>query len=68
MKIKLVFQDWQKDGHSIYSTPEGIDLSLGDFHSGTTFDADIDVYGGDKELEQSIKNGYTPVFYAISGD
>ena len=41
MKIKLVFLDWEKDGKSIYNTPEGVELSFGQFHSGTMFDAEI---------------------------
>ena len=66
MKIKLVFEDWQKDGKSVYQTPEGIYLSLGNFHSGTTFDADIDLDAGDeKELQRAIDAGFVPVFVVV---
>lgn len=69
MKIKLVFHDWCKLCKSIYSTEEGIELSLGDFHSGTTFDAEIELdEGNEKELKRAIKNGYQPTFYVILGD
>lgn len=57
MKVRLVFCDWVKNGQSIYETEEGIELSLGDFHHGTTFNADIDVYGSDAELTKYLKKG-----------
>ena len=38
MKFDLIFDDWQKDGQSIYQTELGVQLSLGDLHSGTTWD------------------------------
>jgi hypothetical protein len=36
-------EDWRQTGTaaSIYSTPLGVELSMGDMHSGTTFDATI---------------------------
>jgi len=65
MKVALVFEDWRdKDHKSVYSTMKGIDLSMGDFHSGATFEAEIEL---DKEqeadLKQSLEEGYIPVFY-----
>ncbi|MDD5016078.1 MAG: hypothetical protein PHW73_13460 [Atribacterota bacterium] len=71
MKIKLVFLDWkkydkeQKKIISVYDKEEGFQLSYGNFHSGTTFDAEIDVPGDEKELLEAINNGYMPCFYAI---
>lgn len=43
MKCRLVMEDWRQVGNaeSIYSTPLGVDLSMGDMHSGTTFEAVI---------------------------
>jgi len=43
MKCELVFEDWRQYGKpdSIYSTELGVELSLGDLHSGTTFDAEV---------------------------
>lgn len=66
MKIKLVFETWKKfeDGvyKDIYSTEEGIELSMGDFHSGTVFTGKIDVQ--DEEwLKEQIDNDYIPHFY-----
>ena len=69
LQIKLVFEDWQKrDGESVYDTEKGLELSLGDFHSGTTFNATIQV-----DLDDSLdliaavnQEGYTPVFSVFS--
>ena len=64
MKIKLVFNDWQKRGKSIYNTEEGIILSMGDFHSGSVFDGEIVVSADQKlELEKAMEAGYQPVFW-----
>jgi len=61
-KVKLVFKDWvDKDGNSVYDKVPG--LSLGCFHSGTTFDAKIDLDKDEiKELQKAIKEGFKPVF------
>lgn len=63
MKIKLVFQDWQdKNGNSVYHTC----LSDGQFHSGTTFDGDIDLDVEDElELRNAIRKENNPVFYVV---
>ena len=62
--------DWRKIGNpkSIYATDLGITLSLGDLHSGTTFDANIEF--SDPYIEQDIlkalkDNGAYPVFSLI---
>lgn len=66
MEIKLVFEDWHQNNKSIYNTPEGIELSLGDFHSGTTFDGEIRLNKENKlELKNAIKKGYIPIFRII---
>lgn len=66
MKIKLVFDDWQKDGKSVYNTEEAYELSLGNFHSGTTFKATIDLdKWEEKEIKEAIKSGYTPTFLVV---
>lgn len=43
VRVKMVLDDWRRVGEvdSIYDTERGIQLSLGDLHSGTTFDATI---------------------------
>ena len=65
MEIKLVFEDWRDRSHkSIYSTEKGVDLSMGDFHSGTTFNATIEV-DDPEELKKHLRQGYIPVFYVI---
>jgi len=40
----LVFKDWERKGKSIYNTREGLDLAMGDLHSGTFWriQADMD--------------------------
>lgn len=45
MKCRLVMEDWRQIGtaDSIYSTPLGVDLSMGDMHSGTTFEAVVEL-------------------------
>ena len=64
MKIKLVFDDWRKEGKSVYNTPEGIELTKYDFHSGSTFRGTIliDVCQED-ELREAIEEGYQPLFW-----
>ena len=66
MKLKLVFDDWQKDWKSVYNTEEGVDLSLRSFHAGTTFNAEIqlDQYE-EEELKKALSNGFVPFFYVI---
>lgn len=61
--IRLVFDDWRKNGKSIYATEEGINLSLGVFHSGTTFIATINIDSDEaEELLIALKEGYQPIF------
>ena len=63
MKVKLVFEDWKKRGYSIYNTEKGIELSSGDFHSGTTFNGEIHLDGEQiEELKRAFYDGYTPSF------
>lgn len=65
MKIKLVFDDWRDRSHkSVYGTEKGVNLSMGDFHSGTTFNATIEV-DDPEELKESLRQGFIPVFYII---
>ena len=66
MRIKLVFDDWRdKNNHSVYATEQGVALSNGDFHSGTTFEATIET--DDAEwLREQLARGFVPVFYAVA--
>ncbi len=64
IKIKLVFEDWRDPtGKSIYASLEGVRLSLGDFHSGSTFAGSIDLDIEQEEaLRRYIQAGAVPVF------
>lgn len=58
VKVKLVFHDW-----NVYNTEKGVELSSGDFHSGTTFDGDIYLDDNqEEELKRAFSDGYTPSF------
>jgi hypothetical protein len=63
MMAKLVFIDWQDDtGASVYQTEIGVQLSLGDLHSGSTFDAMIDLdYDDARLVRDAARLGYHPV-------
>jgi len=69
MKIALIFDDWRgrpqaKGWPSIYNTPEGFELSNGDFHSGSTFNAEIQLDAEQEaELQAALDTGHTPVFW-----
>ena len=66
MKIKLIFHDWIRDGESIYNTEEGVYLSFGDFHSGTTFNGTIELNTEQRaELLNAIQSGAHPVFMVV---
>jgi hypothetical protein len=69
MPVRLVFGDWLgKDHRSVYSTEEGVRLSMGQFHSGTTFEGTVRLDPDDRtELEEALASGYTPVFHLIPG-
>ncbi len=65
MNIRLVFSDWKgSDFKSVYNTEEGVELTVGDFHSGSTFDAVIEL---DKEqsaeLKSALQKGFIPFCY-----
>jgi hypothetical protein len=70
MKVSLVFQDWKdQSGQSIYISPIGNELSMGVFHSGSTFSADIRLGEDDSQaLAEALKNGFQPVFYVSQED
>lgn len=66
MKIRLVFEEWRSQYHGrLQPLAEVADLGLGDFHSGSTFEATIEVDAdAERELEEAMSIGYRPVFYA----
>ncbi len=64
VQVKLAFLDWRKKGESVYNTPEGLELSTGDFHSGTTFSGEIHLPPEEaRELKEAIRAGYQPCFW-----
>lgn len=64
MKIKLVFEDWQKNGVSIYRTVTGRKLTRGDFHSGSAFNGEIELTKEqEEELNDVMAKGCNPVFW-----
>lgn len=64
MKIKMIFDDWRKNGRSVYSVEECLKLSSGDFHSGTTFNGKIQLDRlQEEEIRKAINEGYQPVFW-----
>ena len=68
MKIKLVFDDWRDHTHkSVYATEKGIELSAGDFHFGSTFNATIEV-DDPEELKNRLHQGFVPVFYVVEAN
>lgn len=74
MKVELVLNDWKKIGccNSIYNTDLGVQLSSGDLHSGTIFEAEINFK--DQDIADEIKRHWDkhkayPVFnLIITGD
>ena len=70
MRVKLVLDDWRNNKHaSIYSELQGVELSTGVFHSGTTFEAEIKLDEADQaELAEAMCAGFVPVFYVVPDD
>lgn len=66
MKIKLVFDDWRREGRSLYRSLEMTELTKYDFHAGATFEGNIqlDVCQED-ELREALEKGYQPVFWVF---
>ena len=68
MKCKLIFNDWRKIGEaeSIYNTELGIELSLGDLHSGSTFEADVILTDEiESDLKEAIKNNKAYAVFSV---
>lgn len=64
MKIKLVLDDWQRNGKSLANTTASVFLSTGDFPAGCTFNGTIKLTVDQRlELLASIAAGYRPVFW-----
>jgi len=74
MKVSMVFDDWRQNGRkwqpkgSIYATELGIALSMGDLHSGSTFDAEVTFKDADigREIEAAYAEHFAfPVFEMV---
>jgi predicted RNase H-like HicB family nuclease len=64
--LKMIFEDWRKDGKSVYQSAEGAPLSYGDFHSGSTFPGKIKLDQEEiDELKKAIAGGFEPNFRII---
>lgn len=65
MKVDLVFHDWlQGTGlASIYFSKAGVALTAGDFHHGTTFEAEV-IIEEEEDLVKWLQQGFVPVFSA----
>jgi len=71
MRVRLVFCDWQTaDGESsVYSTQAGVELSLGNLHSGTVFEASAAfTICDDADLRKAWRLGIVPVFALLPDD
>jgi len=64
MKVKLAFYDWL-DSNGLRAIPKLYDkLSIGDFHSGTTFNGEIDLNPEQEvELLKTLKDKNNPIFW-----
>lgn len=67
MRVALIFEDWQDpNGVSIYSTEEGVELSMGDLHSGSTFYAELEVDEDTaEELHRANASGCKAIFRVV---
>lgn len=53
MKVKIVIQDWEKDGRRVVGE-ESLELDRHHLHGGTTFDAELTITG-EPYTEKHIK-------------
>jgi hypothetical protein len=67
MNIKLVFEDWLGNDHkSIYNTQKGVELSAGDLHHGSTFNASIQLdEDSTLDMVDALRHGFNAVFYVV---
>jgi hypothetical protein len=63
MQIKLMFDNWMELGVIPVRPSKYLELSTGDFHSGTTFDGTITLDPEQEaELQVALGAGYKPRF------
>ncbi len=62
--IHLTFDDLRREGKSVYNTEEGVHMTMGSLHSGSTFPGSITLDEDDMEfLDRMFKAGLQPVFW-----
>ena len=65
-RIHLIFDDWKDipNNKSVYSTELGVNLSMGQLHSGTIFEGLIQLEEDQvADIEEGMKHNIKPVFY-----
>ena len=67
MRVKLIFEDWRQIGHaeSIYNTELGLELSMGDLHSGSTWEADLTCPGITRRLREAFTDHHAYAVFRI---
>jgi hypothetical protein len=65
LTVSFAFYDWLREAVSVYNNTEaGLQLSQGDFHSGTSFRGTLALDDDQVlELRQAMQGGYAPAFY-----
>lgn len=64
MKVKLVFYDWLTASLRVPLAIERLNLETGVFHSGSTFQAEIELDSEqEKELNMALRHGFRPIFW-----
>lgn len=69
IKVQLVLVDWRDRRDitkSVYHTRTGVELSMGSFHNGSTFEGAIEVNEQEAEfLRSAMKDSFSPVFAVL---
>ena len=62
--IRMTFYDLLRKGKSMYSTEEGVEMTIGSLHSGSTFSGTITLQEDDMDdLNKMFEAGLQPVFW-----
>ena len=62
--IRMTFDDLRRKGKSMYSTEEGVQMTMGDIHSGSTFSGTITLDEENMDqLNKMFEAGLQPVFW-----
>lgn len=62
-RVVLIFSDWHENGNPMLNKERHLDLSMHDFHEGSTFPGTIKLSDGNwEELMEAIKGGAQPIF------